>query len=86
MHKQRNSSMMHKIQVFIWDLYVILTTLLLLKWECTEKNKKEFKGKHPPIYLSNHFILFFSYTNFGLYKSYPLKRNLVLEISKKKDV
>jgi hypothetical protein len=30
--------------------------------------------------------LYFFDTNFGLYKSYPLKRNLVLEISRKKDV
>jgi hypothetical protein len=29
-------------------------------------------------------LLFFSYTNFGLYKSYPLNRNLVLEICKER--
>jgi hypothetical protein len=30
-------------------------------------------------------LLFFSYTNFRLYKSYPLKNTLVSEISKKRD-
>jgi hypothetical protein len=31
------------------------------------------------------FYYFFPYTNFGLYKSYPLNKNLVLEICKKRD-
>jgi hypothetical protein len=37
--------------------------------EYVEKNPKEIKGspKHPLIYLSIHFIIYFSYTNFGLY-------------------
>jgi hypothetical protein len=30
------------------------------------------------------FIYFFSSTNFGLYKFYPLKNNLVLEICKER--
>jgi hypothetical protein len=32
------------------------------------------------------FTIFSSYTFFGYYKSYPLNRNLVLEICKKRDV
>jgi hypothetical protein len=39
----------------------------------------------PVLILFIYFIIFFSYTNFGLYKSYPLNRNLVLEICKKRD-
>jgi hypothetical protein len=39
----------------------------------------------PILILFIYFIIFFSYTNFGLYKSYPLNRNLVLEICKKRD-
>jgi hypothetical protein len=36
------------------------------------------------IFLFIYFVFF--YTNFGLYKSYPLNRNLVLEICKDMDV
>jgi hypothetical protein len=53
--------------------------------EYVEKNQKEIKGspKHPLINLL--IYSFFSPTNFGLYKSYLLKRNLVPEICKKRD-
>ena len=85
MHKQINSSMMHKIHVFIWFFFICyLTTLLLLKWECTKKNKKEFKEKYPLIYLTNHFILLlFFIPILGFTNPTPLNRNLVLEICKK---
>jgi hypothetical protein len=53
--------------------------------EYAKKKKKEIKEspKHPLIKLFIYFIIF-PYTNFGLYKSYPLKNNLVLEITRKK--
>jgi hypothetical protein len=35
-------------------------------------------------YLFIYLVIIF-YTGFGLYKSYPLNRNLVLEICKKRD-
>ena len=39
------------------------------------------------LYLLIYFIIiFFFFTSFGPYKSYPLNRNLVLEICKDRDV
>jgi hypothetical protein len=37
-------------------------------------------------YLFMYYFIIFSYTNFRAYKSYPLNRNLVLEICKEMDV
>jgi hypothetical protein len=48
-----------------------------------------FKGSIIPSHYFYLFILlslFFSVQIFGLYKSYPLNRNLVLEICKKRDI
>jgi hypothetical protein len=47
-------------------IYLLFDYFSSHNWVCTKKNKKEFKEKHPLIYLSIHFS-FFSYTNFGLY-------------------
>jgi hypothetical protein len=57
--------------------------------EYVEKNQKEIKGspKHPLINFTYLFILlFFFLPILGLYTSYPLKINLVLEICKDRDV
>jgi hypothetical protein len=47
--------------------------------------QKFHKYYYKYIYFFTLLFIYFS-TNFGFYKSYPLKRNLVLEICKKKDV
>jgi hypothetical protein len=57
--------------------------------EYAERNRKKIQEipKHPFINLFIYsFYYYIFYTNFGLYKSYPLKNNLVLEISKERDV
>jgi hypothetical protein len=47
---------------------------------------EKIKGssKHP-LYKFTYLLFFFLLPIFGLYKSYPLKNNLVLEICKKKN-
>jgi hypothetical protein len=53
-----------------------------MQWKI-KKNSRD-----SPKMLTYKFIIFYSfftYTNFGLYKSYPLNRNLVLEICKERD-
>jgi hypothetical protein len=49
-------------------------------------NSKGLKNSRNIIIDTFMSLFYYFSTNFGLYKSHPLNRNLVLEICKKKDV
>jgi hypothetical protein len=70
--------------IFLYLFICYLTTLIPLI-EYAQRKRNQIIPKTLTYKYTYLFILYF-YTDFGLYKSYPLKRNLVLEISKKGDI
>jgi hypothetical protein len=83
----KNSSM---ICIFLYLFICCLTNIVpLIEYAQIKENQVISNGS---IILKPYTIIFihlyhyyFSDTNFGLYKSYPLNRNLVLEICNKRD-
>jgi hypothetical protein len=68
---------------FLYLFICYLTTLIPLIEHTERKGDHEIPKTLAYKYIYLFILLFFSYTDFGLYKFYPLKNNLILEISKK---
>jgi hypothetical protein len=81
MHTQINSSM----ECTFTYLFICHLTTLSPLVEYAQRKKISRNPQNSSIEIYLFILLSFSYTNFGHYKSYPLNRNLVLEICKIRD-